>query len=57
MNTAKNDMLAKKNKCKPEQVTCLNCYYKWGDKNFCNYHKCGLLNFDEPCYKFKFCLK
>ncbi len=57
MNDSKRDMLAKKNNCKPEDVSCLNCFYRWHDKNFCNSHKCGILNFDEPCYKFKFVIR
>lgn len=56
MTESTRNNLANKNKCRPDQVTCMNCYHKWQDKNFCNYHKCGLLNMDEPCYKFKFVL-
>ena len=53
MNRSTREMLAKKNKCSQGSVNCFNCFYKEYHSNFCNYHKQGIINFDEACYKFK----
>lgn len=57
MNEQTRMMLAKKNKCDPQNVNCGFCFYKDFNMNYCKYHKATLLNFDEACYKFKHVIK